>query len=294
MPEPTREAPPEPGLPARPRRLEGGDRRGENGRPRLQGPLARRQGPGAPVAELLRGPHPFDRQTFEALATEAQRLGQERPGEPASMALETYARGGQAYLEGDEKAALEALGSLAEATRRDQLPPMLTLAGPLWVLRDRDSRADFAPWEVAVAYGDGRDLGRPAVTSWLASHPDDLRAAFARAFLERLHGSHSSALEQATALYPQLSAREPARAVDLARFLGAECAALGRYREALGWWQKAAAAGGKPGLAAALEGARIAEEELGDRAAALELLEVACRGGNPPACRRAQLLKSRG
>ena len=143
------------------------------------------------------------------------------------------------------------------------------------MLKDRPHDPDFLPWELAVAYGDGRGGGLAEVEARLAIAPTDRRARFGHAYLSRLHGRHEQAIVDATACHEQAEqtagARSSPGASFVAAFLAEEHAALGHWTEALAWYRKAIEGGGKAAGALAVDAARIAEEKLGDRQAAAGL-----------------------
>ncbi|HEX4951941.1 MAG TPA: protein kinase [Thermoanaerobaculia bacterium] len=271
------------------RRSEGpfpGRRRGAVNAP-LERPGAALRGDGPRLAEALLHPAPFTAATFELLASEAERMAGVRGGEANARGVALYAQGGKAYLAGDDGTARARLDALTAA---GPLPPLLTGAGPLWVLRDRTSRGALASWELAVAYGDARGEGRELLSG--AGSSADGRQRFAHAYLARLHGDHETAIGEAEELYGMVKGQDAARAADLARFLAAEHLSLGRHSTALEWFDRAIeGTTGKVLAAAALEAARVAEEKLGDLAAARRYLEIACRAGNPLACRRLDQLR---
>lgn len=290
----------------------GEDRPGGAGDPR-QSPFARRGQEGAGALPLSQRPRLRPRPGIageggrargeipgrEAPATEAEFLRLKERAEAAAArnadgntggAMSAFAEGGLAYLAGDEAKAGD---SLAEVQKLGGMPVMMVAAGPLWVIRDRAPGSPFQPWELAVAFGDGRGAGLAAVDERLASAPEDLRARFGRAYLSRLHGRHELAIADAAACHEQAGEAGELKKSFLAAFLADEHAALGHWADALAWYRQAIAGGGKAAGALALEAARIAEEKLGDRQAAAEMLTAACKAGNVMACRRAEALGGR-
>ncbi len=244
------------------------------------GTALRQDGPR--LAEVMMSPAPFTAATFDLLARESERMATTRGGEANARGVGLYAEGGKAYLAGDADTARARLDTVAAA---GPLPLLLTGAGPLWVLRDRAGRGALANWEVAVAYGDARGEGRELLAA--AGEATEPRQRFAHAYLARLHGDHRAAIAEAAELYQTIKAHDAARAADLARFLAAEHVLLQQYQAALEWFDRAIEGStGKLLAAAALEAARVAEEKLGDLDTARRYLEIACRAGNPLACRR--------
>lgn len=225
---------------------------------------------------------------FAEMATRASALSG-RPVEAArARSLATFARGGTAYLEGRFEEAGAAVDELLES------PGLVALGGgpgplPLLVLKERTPGTPLAGWELALAYSDARGEGLAALDAALAAAPEDSRLLVGRAYLHRLDGDHAAALADARSVYETHGGR---RAGVVAQFIAEEHAALHHYQEALTWYRAAVAEGGRMAIGAALEGARLAEEQLRDKEAAIELLTSACKQGQIQACRRAQRLKS--
>lgn len=260
-----------------------------------QGGSGPRGGPGPAAdhpgarSELARLRGRLSEEIFQDMQARAATALEHNSGDALARSLSHYAAGGLAFVHGDLPAAR---ASLLAAQQAGGLPPQLTQLGSLWVLEAGSDPATFAPWELAVAFGDPRRDGLETARQALAAGPATPRLRFAVAYLERLAGQHREAARDAAALYAELPASDPHRA-PIAGFVAAEQVELGAYDEALAWYRKAVAVGGQPLAALAFEAARLAEEKLGDTAAAAELFQNACAAGNPLACRRARALGAR-
>jgi eukaryotic-like serine/threonine-protein kinase len=241
----------------------------------------------ARALESLHERGPLSAADFEAMHRRSAAALARKPEDRLARTQETFARGGLAYLRGDDTAARLALVEMGE---RHEVPPTALATAPLWAFGQRDPEAPFADWEVAIIYGDAREEGLAMVDRHLAAEPDDFRAGLGRAFLLRLHGRGEEALSGAGELYRRAAAAEAPEAPAIALFAAEELALAKRWGEALDWYRRAAAGGGQLAAVAGLQGGRVAAEELGDAPAARNLLDAACTAGSALACQRARLL----
>jgi len=238
----------------------------------------------AQVMEIVRPRGPATARYFEVIAARAGQILERRPGDALALSLAAYARAGQAYLRGDDAGARQALSAAAEL---GELPPLLLATSSLWVIREHPAGEDLAPWELAVLFGDARGEGMAAVDALLAERPEDARGLFARAHLDRLHGRIGAALEDAEKAHARAAAPS-SLAPAVAHFLAETLSGEKRWAEALPWYREAVAGAGPEARLIAFEAGRIAADVVGDQEAATAFFKVACRAGNPLACRRAQ------
>lgn len=243
---------------------------------------------GLRTREVLRRTQRLTAQDFAEIAARSTALSRRPVDAAKGAAMAAFARGGQAYLDGRLDEAATVLLELAS------LPGMATLAGgpgplPLMVLREHATGTPVKEWELAVGYGDARNEGIDAADAALAATPGDSRLLLGRAQLHRFDGNHTAAIADAEA---SLQAHTKYRAGAVAMFVAEEYAALANYSQALDWYRRAVAEGGRVGSAAAMEAARLAEERLRDRSLVIEFLKQACQLGQVQACRRVERINS--
>jgi serine/threonine protein kinase len=130
--------------------------------------------------------HRLSREDFQFALDEALRVLKERPLNPEAKYLETYARGGLAYVAGKDSLAsaalVEAFTELQRRKRRESRP-----AGNL-LLRPDGTIGKPTSWELAVGYGDARGEAMGLIEKELAANPRNVRALKARAQLRRMQG----------------------------------------------------------------------------------------------------------
>lgn len=252
-----------------------------------------RRGPGPPLrgdrqpglAELFRRPQPFTEADFQGLLHRARTTLERNPANAAAAALETYARGGLAYAQGDDAGARRAASALRGASGATEL---LTATGPAWLPREAALAGELTAWQLAVLYCDARGEGMEAVNAHLADHPGDLRAVFGRAFLQHLHRRPQAALEDAAQAFRLAMSEDHAAAPAVALFAAEASLSVDQPAEAVAWLRRAVETGGDRAPAIALHAGRIARDRAGDEAAALDLFRYGCENGNALACRAAQ------
>jgi hypothetical protein len=158
--------------------------------PELAGGLDDRAHPLAAARERLdvaRNPaHRLSKEDFLFVLRESERVLRQHPLNPDAKYLELYARGGLAYVAGNDSGAskvlVEALTSRDRGAKHNAHPIENLLRRP------DGSIAEPNAWELALAYGDARGQAMGLVESELAIHPRSLRALKARAYLRRMQG----------------------------------------------------------------------------------------------------------
>jgi len=130
--------------------------------------------------------HRLSREDFQFALDEAQRVLKERPLNPEARYLETYARGGLAYVAGRDGIASAALvEAFTELQRRRK-----TGARPVgaFLLRPDGTIGPPNAWQLALGYGDARGEAMGLIDRELAANPRNVRARKARALLLRMQG----------------------------------------------------------------------------------------------------------
>ncbi len=264
--------------------------------PAVDPPAARSDPPSPPGRAGL--PSSAERMRFNALraftsrSTEsdfrraqeaARRLPDHGPAAGQAAALAAYARGGMAYLEGDDTAAAadleRALGNQRFVAFWGPSPLML-LAAP------EPERDAFEDWELALGYGDPRASAGAALDELLRRRPEDAHARFARALVHRLDGEHQAVIRHAEPLFQRLDAGgAPEARSYLAQIVAGAYLGLGRGDEALEWYRRAFEAGGTFRGVAAMRAAEAALQIQRSEVAG-EFLRRGCEADFQPACRR--------
>ena len=130
--------------------------------------------------------HRLSREDFQFAQDEARAVQEQHPQNPDAKYLETYGRGGLAYVDGkDAQAAAlltEAFTELRQTARRDARP----IGGLL--LRPDGTIGQPNALELAIGYGDARGEAMGLLDQELASHPRNQRALRARAQLRKMQG----------------------------------------------------------------------------------------------------------
>ncbi|MCP3958247.1 MAG: protein kinase [bacterium] len=264
-------------------------------RPESVGPGARRSGDdtdGGPLRQPPAGMRFQSLRSFTARSTArdfrravdlSRRQGGRGPKAAQAAVMERYGEGGMAYLKGDDATAAEALREVLG----DQRFVALWGPSPLMLLASSASeRHAFAPWELALGYGDARARAAAELDELLRREPDNPRLRFARALVHRLDSEHSKVIRYAAPVFHQLEDDDAPEARGyLAQIIGDGYQGLGHGEEALQWYRRAMEAGGPfQGLMAfrAAEAARALQRT--DEA--FELLELGCEAKFPPACQR--------
>jgi tetratricopeptide (TPR) repeat protein len=228
---------------------------------------------------VARGGSRPTREDFEAVARDSNAFLARDPGRPGSRAIESYALGGVAYLDGKDGEALRFL--LVAQAQGGRVGPW-----DVRVLRSTFARVQgndgTVGWELALAYGDVRREAEALLAKDLARDPADPRALLGRAVLRRMERRSAEAIADATAVFE----RHPAGSLRAAaaELVAAEHASAKAWEDAAHWFRKAAIPQGPASAHAGWEGARILEEKLGRPDEARELYAVACRAGNRKAC----------
>ena len=217
---------------------------------------------------------------FRALARLAA-VGRQRRGAPAAAAaIETFARGGLAYLSGDLEGARR---DLAEVLR-GQIPPALEVSALPLVRQASRASGGLSDWEVAIAFGDPKREAGALLEPVLRANPQDDWARLGRAIVERLDGRHAESIADAAAVYERMPSGR------LAQLVAEESRALRRPAEALEWYRKALAEEGMEKTLVPVQAAKLARE-LGKEDEAKRILDRACESGNRAACRERDLLR---
>jgi hypothetical protein len=136
-----------------------------------------------PVRKLT---HRLSREDFQFALDEAQRVLKGRPLNPEAKYLETYARGGLAYVAGKDGVAsatlVEAFTELKRRKKRESRP-----IGS-FLLRPDGTSGQPNAWQLALGYGDARGEVMGLIEKDLAANPRSVRALKARAQLRRMQG----------------------------------------------------------------------------------------------------------
>ena len=211
--------------------------------------------------------------------------GMPRRGSKAAQAeaLERYAKGGLAYLGGDDRAARATLGELTAS------PRFVASWGPsplMLLASSASSGGKLADWELALGYGDAKAIAGGELDRLLLHEPENPRYRFARALVHRLDGEHSAVVRDAVPVFHTLGGKDGPEARNyLALIVGEAYLGLGRGGEALTWFRRAVEIGGPFRGVSALRAAEAAFE-VGELETAVGMLKVACEAKIQPACER--------
>jgi hypothetical protein len=130
--------------------------------------------------------HRLSREDFQFALDEAQRVLKGRPLNPEAKDLETYARGGLAYVAGKDSVAsaalVEAFTELRRHRKRESRPVGTLLLEPDGTIGQPNA------WQLALGYGDARGEAMGLIEKELAANPHNVRALKARAQLRRMQG----------------------------------------------------------------------------------------------------------
>ena len=130
--------------------------------------------------------HRLSREDFQFALDEAQRVLKARPLNPEARYLETYARGGLAYVAGRDGIASAALvEAFTELQRRRKIGSRPVGA---FLLRPDGTIGQPNAWQLALGYGDARGEAMGLIEKELAENPRNVRALRARAQLRRMQG----------------------------------------------------------------------------------------------------------
>jgi len=130
--------------------------------------------------------HRLSREDFQFALDEARRVLNGRPLSPEAKYLETYARGGLAYVAGKDGVASTALvEAFTELPRRKKVGSRP--AGTFLLKPDGTIKQPNA-WELALGYGDARGEAMGLIEKELAANPRNVRALKARAQLRKMQG----------------------------------------------------------------------------------------------------------
>ncbi len=222
---------------------------------------------------------------FQRAREAARRLPGHGPAAGQKAAMEAYARGGMAYLAGDDAGSAEALRAALENQR------FVGFWGPspLMLLTASESeRSSFEAWELALGYGDPRGTAGEILDALLRDHPENPRYRFGRALVHRLDGEHAAVVRSAQPIFQQLGPRDAPEARSyLGLVIGDAYLGLDRGEEALEWFRRALEAGGPFRGVVAMRGAEAAREIRRPDVMA-EFLRHGCEADFQPACRRLQ------
>ncbi len=192
-----------------------------------------------PLLRQLRRPRLLGAADFAELAQRAGDALGARPGQPEPSAMLAWARGGLAYVDGDDAAARREI----ERAREALVGADGDVKPPAWLSSGGRAPAELADWELALIFGDARREGLGHVETRLRQRPGDVRAWFVRAQLLHVHGRHDQAAESARAIHRRLSAAGNGAAAEVAMFLGDELTELGRPDGARAAYRAACEAG---------------------------------------------------
>jgi hypothetical protein len=130
--------------------------------------------------------HRLSKEDFQFALDEAERVLRAHPLNPEAKYLETYARGGLAYVGGKDGVAsaalVEAFTKLQRGRKAASRP-----AGNL-LLRPDGTIRQPTPWELALGYGDARGEAMGLIEKELSDNPRNVRARKARVLLRRMQG----------------------------------------------------------------------------------------------------------
>lgn len=130
--------------------------------------------------------HRLTKEDFLFVLEESERALRKRPLNPEAKYLELYARGGLAYVAGNDQVAskvlVEALTPMDRRLKRNAHPIENLLRRPDGSIGEPNA------WELALAYGDARGEAMGLLENELSVHPRSQRALRARAYLRRLQG----------------------------------------------------------------------------------------------------------
>jgi serine/threonine-protein kinase len=130
--------------------------------------------------------HRLSREDFQFALDDAQRVLKGHPLNPEAKYLETYARGGLAYVAGKDGVAsaalVEAFTELRRRKKRESRPIGSFLLRPDGTIGQPNS------WQLALGYGDARGEAMGLIEKELAANPRSVRALKARAQLRRMQG----------------------------------------------------------------------------------------------------------
>jgi hypothetical protein len=130
--------------------------------------------------------HRLSREDFQFALDEAQRVLNGRPLNPEAKYLETYARGGLAYVAGKDGVASAALVEAFTELRRRKKRESRPIGS--FLLRPDGTIGQPNAWQLALGYGDARGEAMGLIEKELAANPRNLRALKARAQLRRMQG----------------------------------------------------------------------------------------------------------
>jgi hypothetical protein len=129
--------------------------------------------------------HRLAKEDFFFVLKEAERALLKHPLNPEAKYLELYARGGLAYVAGNDQVAskvlVEALTGAKRGPRQNAHPVENLLRRPDGSIGEPNA------WELALGYGDARGEAAGLLEQALAANPRDPRALRARALLRRLN-----------------------------------------------------------------------------------------------------------
>ncbi len=130
--------------------------------------------------------HRLSRADFQFALDEAQRVLNGRPLNPEAKYLETYARGGLAYVAGKDGVASAALVEAFTELRRRKKRESRPIGS--FLLRPDGTIGQPNAWQLALGYGDARGEAMGLIEKELAANPRSMRALKARAQLRRMQG----------------------------------------------------------------------------------------------------------
>ena len=222
---------------------------------------------------------------FRKAQEAARRRSDGGPGTGSGTAMAAYARGGLAYLAGDDAGA----GAALRAALGDQRFVAHWSPSPLMLLAASGSRrGEFEPWELALGYGDPRAVAGDVLDDLLGRHPENPRLRFARALIHRLDAEHREVIRYGVPVFQQLDDGDAPEARGyLAQVIGDAYLGLDRSEEALEWFRRAFEGGGQFRGIAAMRAAETARAMRRPDVMA-EFLRRGCEAGLQPACRRLQ------
>ncbi len=222
---------------------------------------------------------------FKKAQESARRLPDHGPAADQAAAMEVYARGGLAYLGGDDDSAARALHQALTNQRFVAFwgpSPLMLLAS------SEPERKEFEAWELALGYGDARRTAGGTLDDLLRRQPENARLRLGRALVYRLDGEPAAVIRYAGPVFQQLDAKDAPEARSyLAQIIGDAYLSLERGEEAVEWYRRAFEAGGPFRGVAAMRGAEAAREIRRPDVMA-EFLRRGCEADFQLACKRLQ------
>ncbi|MDL2716831.1 MAG: serine/threonine-protein kinase [Acidobacteriota bacterium] len=139
--------------------------------------------------------HRLTKEDFLFVLAESERALRKHPLNPEAKHLELYARGGLAYVAGNDQVASKVL--VEAFTGADRGPKRNAHFIENLLRRSDGSIGPPNGWELALAYGDARGEAAGLLEQALAANPRDPRALKARAQLRKMQGTDAGSADDA-------------------------------------------------------------------------------------------------